>query len=226
MFKVVHYINQFYAGIGGEDKANTPPEKRDGFAGPGMALKGALADVAEIVGTVICGDSYFNENEEEAGKTVLETISSYNPDLVVVGPGFNAGRYGMACGMVAKLVDENLHVPVVGGLYEENPGLEMFKRYGYFVPTGNSATSMRQAIPAMAAVAKQLLAGEEPTGYVAKGLRKNYFHEERGAKRAVDMLVKKLAGEEFVTEYPMPVFDRVDPQPAIKDIKKAKLALN
>lgn len=225
MFKVVHYINQFYAGIGGEDKANTPPEKRDGVAGPGMALKGALAGLAEIVGTVICGDSYFNENEEEASKAVLEMIKGYNPDLVIVGPGFNAGRYGMACGMVAKLVDENLHVPVVGGLYEENPGLEMYKRYGYFVPTGNSATSMRQAIPAMAAVVKQLLNGEEPTGYTPKGLRKNYFHEERGAKRAVDMLIKKLAGEEFVTEYPMPVFDRVDPQPAIKDIKHAKLAL-
>lgn len=225
MFKIVHYINQFYAGIGGEDKANVPPEKRDGVAGPGMALKGALAGVADIVGTVICGDSYFNENEESASATVLEMIKGYEPDLVIVGPGFNAGRYGMACGMVAKLVDENLHVPVVGGLYEENPGLEMYKRYGYFVPTGNSATSMRQAIPAMAAVAKQLLNGEEPTGYVLKGIRQNYFAEERGAKRAVAMLLKKLAGEPFETEYPMPVFDRVDPYPAIKDMKHARLAL-
>ena len=39
------------------------------------------------------------------------------------------------------------------------------------------------------------------------------------------MLLKKLKGEEFVTEYPMPEFDRVDPQPAIKDLSKAKIAL-
>lgn len=224
--RIVHYINQFYAGIGGEEKANTPPEKRDGFAGPGMALNAALKDVAEIVGTVVCGDSYFNENVEEASATVLEMIKGYDPQLVIVGPGFNAGRYGMACGMVAKLVDENLGIPVVGGLYIENPGLEMYKRHGYFVETGNSATSMRQAIPAMATIVKKLIAGEEVTeGYVPKGLRKNYFAPERGSSRAVKMLLKKIAGEPFETEYPMPVFDRVDPQPAIKDITKAKIAL-
>jgi glycine reductase len=39
------------------------------------------------------------------------------------------------------------------------------------------------------------------------------------------MLLKKIAGEEFVTEYPMPVFDRVTPPPAIKDMKTARIAL-
>ncbi|MDK6729411.1 glycine/sarcosine/betaine reductase selenoprotein B family protein, partial [Aerococcus urinae] len=28
--RVVHYINQFYAGIGGEEKADTKPFKDDG----------------------------------------------------------------------------------------------------------------------------------------------------------------------------------------------------
>lgn len=225
-WKIVHYLNQFYAGIGGEDKADWKPEKRDGVAGPGMALSAALKDNADIVGTVVCGDNYFNENLEEASKTVLDMIKSFGPDLVIVGPGFNAGRYGMACGAVAKLVDENLGIPVVGGLYIENPGLETYKRHGYFVETGNSAASMRQAVPAMAAIIKKIIAGEPVTeGYVPKGLRKNYFAAERGSKRAVDMLLKKIAGEPFTTEYPMPVFDRVDPQPAIKDITKAKIAL-
>ena len=27
MIKIVHYINQFYAGVGGEDKADVGPEK-------------------------------------------------------------------------------------------------------------------------------------------------------------------------------------------------------
>lgn len=224
--RIVHYINQFYAGIGGEEFANTPPEKRDGHVGPGMALGAALKDVAEIVGTVICGDSYFNENVETASAAVFEMIKGYNPEIVVVGPGFNAGRYGMACGMVAEMVDEKLGIPVVGGLYIENPGLEMYKRHGYFVEVGNSAASMRQAIPAMAGIVKKLIAGEEITeGYVKKGLRVNYFAPERGSKRAVRMLLKKISGEAFTTEYPMPVFDRVDPMPAIKDITKAKIAL-
>ena len=36
--RVVHYINNFFAGVGGEEKANIPPEKRSGVVGPGMAI--------------------------------------------------------------------------------------------------------------------------------------------------------------------------------------------
>lgn len=224
--RIVHYINQFFAGIGGEEKADTRPEKRDGVVGPGMAFKTALGDAAEIVATVICGDSYFNEHLEEASEIVLNMIKESKPDIVIVGPAFNAGRYGMACGTVAKLVDENLHIPVVGGMYQENPGIESYKRYGYFVATGDSAAAMRKAVPEMSAIVKKLIAGEAVTeGFIEKGLRVNYFAKDRGSKRAVDMLLKKIADQPFETEYPMPVFDRVDPQPAIKDIKNARIAL-
>ena len=33
--RVVHYINQFFGGLGGEDKADTPPQITEGAAGPG-----------------------------------------------------------------------------------------------------------------------------------------------------------------------------------------------
>lgn len=224
--KIVHYINQFYAGYGGEEKADLKPEKRDGAVGPGAALAAAVGDAGKVVGTVVCGDSYFNENIDEVTPEVLEMIRSFEPDIVVVGPAFNAGRYGMACGAVAKAVDEELNIPVVGGLYEENPGVDIYKRYGYFVPTGNSAATMRKAIPDMATIVKNLIAGEAVTeGFFKKGLRVNYFAKERGSRRAVDMLLKKIAGEEFVTEYPMPVFDRVAPGKAIVDMKTARIAL-
>ena len=39
------------------------------------------------------------------------------------------------------------------------------------------------------------------------------------------MLVKKLKGEEFQTDLPMPKFDRVAPANPIDDIKKAKIAI-
>ena len=77
--RIVHYINQFYAGIGGEEKADVKPEAREGVVGPGMAFKQALGDAAEIVATVICGDTYFNENLEEASAEVLEMIKNIPP---------------------------------------------------------------------------------------------------------------------------------------------------
>jgi len=58
------------------------------------------------------------------------------------------------------------------------------------------------------------------------GIRVNFFEKERGSRRAVDMLIKKLSGKEFETEFPMPDFDRVDPNPAVKDITKAKISFS
>lgn len=66
MIKVVHYINQFFAGVGGEDKADYKPEVREGAVGPGLALNAAFKGEAEITHTVVCGDSYFNENLDVA----------------------------------------------------------------------------------------------------------------------------------------------------------------
>ena len=230
MIKVVHYINQFYGGIGGEEKADVKPEIREGVIGPGMALKAALGNEAEIVATVICGDSYFNENMEEASAAILEMIKKYNPDLFIAGPAFNAGRYGVACGSVCKAVKDNMNIPVVSGMYIENPGVDMFKKDVHIVETANAATGMRQAIPAIAKLALKLAKNETigapaEEGYIPRGVRKNVFRSERGSKRAVDMLVAKLKGEKFETEYPMPDFDRVAPNPPVTDIKKAKIAL-
>ena len=80
--RIVHYINQFYAGIGGEDKADYKPEVIEGFKGPGMAFAKALGDEAEIVATVVCGDSYFNENIDEVSNEVVAMIGKYSPDIL------------------------------------------------------------------------------------------------------------------------------------------------
>jgi len=230
MIRVVHYINQFYGGIGGEEKADVKPEIREGVVGPGMALKAALGNEVDIVATVICGDSYFNENMEEASAAILEMVKKYNPDLFIAGPAFNAGRYGVACGSICKAVKEKLNIPVVTGMFIENPGVDMFKKDIYIVETANAATGMRQAIPAIAKLALKLAKNEsigapQQEGYIPRGVRKNVFKSERGSKRAVDMLVAKLKGEKFETEYPMPDFDRVAPNPPVLDMKKAKIAL-
>lgn len=228
--RVVHYINQFFAGIGGEEKADIKPEVRDGVVGPGAALQAAFKEEAEIVATVICGDSYFNENLDEAKPAVLDMVKEYNPDLFIAGPAFNAGRYGVACGTISKAVKDELNIPVVTAMYPENPGADMFKKDLYILETGNSAAGMRKAAPALAKLALKLGKGEEikapnVEGYIPRGIRKNIFREERGSKRAVDMLIKKLKGEEYVTEYPMPDFDNVAPGAAIEDVSKIKIGL-
>ncbi len=230
MLKVVHYINQFFANIGGEEMAHIPAEVREGVVGPGLAFQQAFGEEAEIVATIICGDSYFNENLEEAKQTILNMVKNYNPDLFIAGPAFNAGRYGVACGTIAKAVKDELNIPVLTGMYQENPGADMFKNSVYTVSTKNSAAGMRDAVKKMAPLALKLAKGEKigassVEGYMPNGIRVNFFEKERGSKRAVTMLLKKLSGKEFETEFPMPDFDRVAPNPAVKDVTKAKIAL-
>ena len=227
--RVVHYINQFFANVGGEEMADYKPELREGFVGPGMALNQGFGGEAEIVATVVCGDGFFAENTKEALPAVLEMIKGQNPDVVICGPAFNAGRYGYACANVAKAVKEELGVPAFTGMYKENPGADL-KKDVYIIETKNSAAGMRDAVKKMAPFALKLAKGEKilsskEEGYMPNGIRVNLFEEKRGAARAVDMMKLKLAGKEFVTEFPMPDFDKVAPNPAVKDITKAKIAI-
>lgn len=229
-YKIVHYINQFFAGIGGEEKADIVPEVREGAVGPGTALEKALGEEYEIAATVICGDNYFGENLDTATDTIVEMVKRYEPDVFVAGPAFNAGRYGVACGTICKAVEERLGVPVLTAEYEENPGVDMFRKDVIIVKTGDSAATIRKAVPVMAALVKKMATGEEILGpdiegYHERGIRVNYFAEERASERAIQMLTKKMTGEEFHTDLPMPKFDRVDPAEPIKDIKHAKLAV-
>jgi len=227
--KIVHYINQFYGGIGGEEFAGHKPEVREGVVGPGMAVKGGLGEDAEIVATVVCGDTYFNENTDEAVAAILELVKPYQPDLFIAGPAFNAGRYGMACGAICAAVQEALNIPAATAMYAENPGVDQYKKDVYILSTGDSAAAMRTAAPAVAKFALKLAKGEvgsaSAEGFFPRGIRKNVFAEERGSKRAVDMLMKKIKGEAFETEYVMPVFDNVAPNPAVKDMSKAVVAV-
>lgn len=229
-YRVVHYINQFFAGIGGEEKADYKPELREGVVGPGMALKAAFKGEAEIVATVICGDTYFASNMEEATKTILDMVKKCKADAFVAGPAFNAGRYGTACGAICSAVSKELGIPVVSAMYPENPGVEMYRKNLFIVEAADSARGMGKAVPAMAALILKQLKGEKiglpsEEGYIERGVRVNKFYDKLAAERAVDMFVSKLHGKPFTTEYPMPVFDRVPPHAAVKDLKNATIAV-
>ena len=59
MLRVGHYLNQFFAGIGAEERANHAPERREGAVGPGRALQALLKEDGRVVSTLVCGDNFF-----------------------------------------------------------------------------------------------------------------------------------------------------------------------
>ncbi len=60
--RIVHYINQFFAGIGGEEKGDVSLDHTDEPKGPGIGLMQFLGDDAEIVRTIWCGDNTINHS--------------------------------------------------------------------------------------------------------------------------------------------------------------------
>jgi len=229
MKKIVVYTNQFFGQIGGEDKAGMEPVVMDGAVGAANLFKEKITD-AEITATVICGDNYYAENIEKSREYIIGEIKRYKPDMLIAGPAFNAGRFGIACADICKAVSEQLNIPVITGLYIENPAVLIYKGDICIAETGKSAADMRKAVPKMSELAMKLLKGEklglpEDEGYIPRGIRINVFKDKTGAERALDTLVAKLNGRPYRTEVPIPVYQSITPAQGIKDLKKAKIAI-
>ena len=72
--RIVHYLNQFFGGLGGEERAGTPLEVREGALGPGKLLEQLLGGDAKVVTTLICGDNFAVENQDAMLADALEKI--------------------------------------------------------------------------------------------------------------------------------------------------------
>jgi glycine reductase len=228
--RVVHYVNQFFGQIGGEEAADTGVQTVSGAVGPGLGLAKALGTRAEIVCTIICGDGYFNENAETALSEVMSVISEHNPDMFFAGPAFNAGRYGVACGMICAEVKKRLGIPAVTAMFEENPGREIYATDIFILKAPNNARKMADTVSRMAVFGYKLLDGTiernpEEEGFFERGWMVLQKHEDMASKRAVDMLLNKVAGKPFKTEIPMPLNEKADAPPPLMDLKGAVVLL-
>jgi glycine reductase len=230
MMRVVHYLNQFFGGLGGEEKAGAPLESLDGAAGPGKLLEQLLGSDAQVVLTLVCGDNYAVENQESVVAAAVEKIGEARADLFVAGPCFLAGRYGMAAGAICSAVQAKLAIPVITGMARENPGADLYREALYIVDSGANAARMRDVLERMAKLARQLVhhqaigfPGEE--GYIPRGLIRDRFVDKSAGERLVEMALAKVRGERFESEMTPTAFTPVPMPPAVKDLRKARVML-
>lgn len=228
--RIVHYLNQFFAQIGGEDKADVGPQVRDGLIGPGRALQQALGEHGEVVATIFCGDNYFSEQREQAIDTLIRVMAEYKPDLLIAGPAFESGRYGIACGAICQAAQKRLGIAAVAGMDEGNVGASLYRKTVYIVNSGASIARMGPTLQRMAALGLELVRREaigtpESKGYLPRGIKRNEFAAKPPAERAVDMLLAKLRGAEFHSEITPPRFAGSKPAAPLTDLKSAVIAL-
>ena len=227
--RVVHYLNQFFGGIGAEEHANIPLQVEEGAVGPGRAVQQMLGDRGTVVATFVCGDNYFVEEGERAAVAARQALEHYAPHLVLAGPAFDAGRYGVACAQMCAVAKE-AGVPAVTGMYPENPGYTTFRRELVCVPTGTRATEMQAILTRMIELGAKLARGEElgpaaKEGYLPTGLRRFVVRQQPGWERAIEMLEARVNGRPYPSEVLLQQYETVPPPVPVKDLGQVTLGL-
>jgi len=203
---------------------------KDGPIGPGLALQQALAERGDVVATIFCGDNYFAEREDEATDELLRLLVDLKPDLLVAGPAFESGRYGVACGAICQAAEERFGIPAVAGMDEENAGAGLYRKKVYILSSGASVARMAPTLQRMADLGVKLaekvpLGTPADEGYLARGIKRNAFAAKPPAERAVDMLLAKMRGEPFQSEIPAPKFQSNKPAAPLRNLSSAVIAL-
>jgi glycine reductase len=230
----MYYVNQFFAGIGGEDKADLPLDFSPVLVGPAKRFQELTQESVEIVFTAFCGDNYFANNRDAVLASVLDTAQKHQIELLIAGPAFGSGRYGFACTEICHSLARSMNISCISGMHAENPGVELYQQYKdkecFIVPTTDAALGMRDALEKMANIARRIVQGEvlgpaAEEGYIPRGFRLAALAEKTGVERAVDMLLDKLADRPFVTEIPIEMLEDAPVAPPISDLHTARLAL-
>ena len=228
--RVVHYLNQFFAQIGAEEKGDVGPAVKEGPVGPGRALQQALGESAEVVATIFCGDNYFAENQDTVVEELLQLLAEHKPDLLIAGPAFESGRYGIACGGICQAAQKRLGIAAVAGMDEDNVGAGLYRKNIYIVNSGPTIARMVSTIQRMATLGLKLAQNQpigkpDEEGYLPRGVKRNEFAAKPPAERAVDMLLAKLRGDEFHSEIAPPQFAGSKPAAALRELSSAVIAL-
>ena len=227
---VLHFLNPFFAGIGGEESNDRGPQVEAGSRGPGRLLDQHLASQGKVVATLICGDNYFMGHESEVAAALAAAVKAHGVDLVIAGPAFSAGRYGLACGWICEFANQQLGLPAVTAMSMENPGAEFRRRKIYILPTGESVKSMPEVMPRLVQFGvklaqRQSLGPADIEGYLPRGLRYNERVGKTAAERAVDMVLAKVRGEPYQTEIRLEDQERVTPPAPLGPLDQAVIAI-
>jgi glycine reductase len=223
--RIVHYVNQFYAGLGGEDSAGIGPRVLEGTVGPGRLLTQLLGADHEIVATLVCGDDHAASNAT-AAQELLEMARDAGAEVLVAGPAFGSGRYGLACARLVAAAHA-AGLPALASMHPDNPGISDAGDTPV-IASGATAREMRPSVQRLAAAVVKLAAGEALTAAddkVTQSARIGQLVPQRSAARAVELVLRRLGGDREATEVPIGGFGAVEPAAPIDKAASATVAL-
>jgi glycine reductase len=140
----------------------------------------------------------------------------------------------MSCVEVCHSVSTALEIPCVTAMHEDNPAIAAYRDLAdarvFCLPTSETAAGMSGALKDLAKFVTRLAGGTAigpalQEGYISRGIRRLEKTDRTGADRAIDMLLKKINHEPFVSEVPMEEWDDTPPAPPLDNLKDRNLAV-
>ena len=176
MVRIVQFLNQVQAGLGGDERMDIEPQSQNGVVGMGMLLKTiSMKNGGDIVGTITCGDNYFLENKEKAIEDITDMIKKFNADVVICGPALNYKRYGECCGYLVLSIKSKLNIPAFAAMAKDSTGTELFRKKIYIIETPNrGGIGLNKSLRTISGFAIKLAKGE----VIGTSKEEGYFSRE------------------------------------------------
>ena len=232
--RVVHYLNQFFAGIGGEEQRRRRRHRcgrrrRARARAPG----GARRRRARRRRPIICGDNFVSERADDGRRAPSRAeLERLQPDVLVAGPAFGSGRYGLACALACRAAPA-LGRPRGHGHASGQPGrVEARGASSASSPPATSTTSMPAALASAGAAARCAWRGARALGPAEVG----GLHRRRASAASTTAAVRATSarstccstsstGGPYGREVPYAAPERVTPAPPIADLSRARIAM-
>src|SRR5439155_20256261 len=78
---ILHYLNQFFGGLGGEEHADAGLSVLEGAVGPGLELQRMVGERGRVLATLIAGDNYMHDHAAEAAEEIVRVVRAYRPSV-------------------------------------------------------------------------------------------------------------------------------------------------
>lgn len=127
--KVLLFFDQIQSGFGGSERPDVPLQVEKGGIGSYLMFERFMKEIkGVVVGTVVCGPQYFNENEELVKEKVSGLVKKLQVDAVLCGPCFHYKDYASMAARLAVHLNENTDTHAVVMCSKENTEtIEAFK---------------------------------------------------------------------------------------------------
>lgn len=162
--KVLMIFDQTQAGLGGKESADLPLGGKMMAMGSCNMFERQLKEVGgKIVGTLYCGNGTFMSDPETVSKKFAAMAKKIQPDIVICGPCFNYGEYGIMAAKTALTINEHTDIPAFAMMSEEcTQAIADYKDKVYILKMPKKGgTGLNQALGNMITFAKMLINKED-----------------------------------------------------------------